>query len=273
MIRIYLLLIFLFWLQTGAVSAQDDLVSGSGPGIIEVVGVIQDFLESTDLMLSHITEANSKDANLCKQEFYKLNLRWTKYYFSIENVALENEAVLDQVVLLDDRIKELEKLIDKRLLFFKQEEMFHQDLVSLQNYIKEYDEIEKAAFSFSLTESTSEKLKELKAKEEILFGDVSAKYGSLKSCLNEFPELGDTKDEIEHLFADISIKSQNIKSAEYKPLLDRIKDYLYPLAAVSLLLMFINMIQTKISAAKALKKNAKALKALQKQNSEEYPAI
>ncbi|WP_455621405.1 hypothetical protein [Parabacteroides sp.] len=273
MIRIYLLLMFFLWGQTNAASMRDDSAVGTEPDLIEMVNVIQDFMDRVDLMLSYITEANNKDANLCKQELGKLSLRWTKYYLSIENIVLEEEEVLNMVMLLNDRIKELENSIDRRLSFFRQNEIFQQDLVSLHDFLKEYDEMEKLAVSYSLTEQTAGQLEDLKAREEILFEDASVKFGSLKSILNEFTELSDTKDEIEQLFADISVKSQKIKSAEYKPFLERIKDYLYSLAAVALLLMFVNMIQTKISAAKALKKNAKALKALQKQNSEEYPTI
>lgn len=273
MIRIYLLLIFLLLWQSSAASIQNDSVVETEIDIIEMVNVIQDFTNNVDLMLSFITEADNKDANSCKREFGKLNLRWTKYYISIENTILDEEEVLDMVMLLHDKIKELEISIDRRLLFFRQNEIFQQDLLSLQDFLKEYDDMEKLAASYSLTEHTAGQLKELKAREELLLEDASVKFAGLKSILNEFPELSDAKVEVEQLFADISVKSQNIRSAEYKPFLERMKDYLYSLAAVALLLMFVNMIQTKISAAKALKKNAKALKALQKQNTEEYPTI
>ena len=273
MIRIYLLFIFLLWWQINAASIRKDSAAVTEPDLIEVVNVIQDFTDKTDLILSYITSANREDVNLCRQEFVKLNLRWTKYYLSIEHIVLEEEEVLNMVLQLNDRIKELENSIDRRLLFFKQDEIFLQDLAFLQNLQKEYDDLKKLAISYSLTEQTAGQLEELKAREESIFEDASVKFGSMKSILNEFPELRDKESEAEQLFANISVKSQSIRSAEYKPFLDRIKDYLYSLAAVALLLMFVGMIQTKISAAKALKKNAKALEALRKQNSNEYPTI
>lgn len=272
MIRIYLLLMCLLWWPVNAASIRDSSVVEPEPEIIEVVNIIQDFMDRMDLMRSYITEADHKDANQCKREFGKLNLKWTKYYLSIEHILLEEEEVLDMAMQLNEKAKELENSIERRLLFFKQSEIFQQDLASLRTILKEYGDMEKLAISYSLTEQTASQLEDLKVREEILFEEASVKFGSLKSLLNEYPELSDSKGETERLFADLSIKSQNIKSAEYKPFLERIKDYLYSLAAVALVLMFVNMIQTKISAAKALKKNAEALKALQKQNTE-YPTI
>lgn len=275
MIRVCLLCVFFLWQFSGLMASHTgNLANETEPDIIEVVGIIQNFMDETDLVLSHITEANKEDAVLCKQQFYKLNLKWTKYYFSIENLALEYDEVLNLVVQLDDKIKELEELINKRFLFFKQEETFRKEQIELHNYLKEYEDMEKTALALSLTKEGEDKLKKLKAKEEILFGDVSSKFMNMKSILNEYPEIEDAKEnEMEQLYANISVKSQTIRSAEYKPFVERIKVYLYSLAAVSLILMFVNMIQTKISAAKALKENAKVLENLQKRNSNEYPTI
>ena len=273
MIRIYLLSMFIMLWQPIIASTIDESVAEEQPDLIKIVNITQDYMDRADLMLSYITDADEKEANQCKKELNKLNLRWTKFYTSIEGDILEEDEILDIAMQLNEKIKELESSIDRRLSFFEQNEIFRQEWASLQGFMKEYEEMEKLAISYSLTEQTAGQLEELKAKEEIMFEDLSAKFGRVRSIQNEFPELEKTKDEVEQLFTDISVKSQNIRSAEYKPLLERIKDYLYSLAAVALILMFVNMIQTKISAAKALKKNAEALKALQKKNSDELPTI
>ena len=67
--------------------------------------------------------------------------------------------------------------------------------------------------------------------------------------------------------------SEKIKAAEYKPFLQRIKDYLYSFAAVAMLLMFANMVQSKIQAIKQMRKSAKEYKELLKKNEEEIPSI
>ena len=80
-------------------------------------------------------------------------------------------------------------------------------------------------------------------------------------------------EELEEEYIEIKGLSEKIQTAEYKPFLTRIKDYLYSFAAVAMLLMFANMVQAKIQAFQQMRKSAKEYQELLKKNEEEIPSI
>ena len=55
--------------------------------------------------------------------------------------------------------------------------------------------------------------------------------------------------------------------------MERIKDYLYSFAAVAILLMFVNMIYSKIQAYKQMRKSAEEYKKMLQRNENEFPTI
>ena len=60
---------------------------------------------------------------------------------------------------------------------------------------------------------------------------------------------------------------------QYKPLIQRVKDWLVSFAAVAMLLMFFNMMQGKIQAAKQMKENMKKMQEQLHKNDDEIPSI
>ena len=77
----------------------------------------------------------------------------------------------------------------------------------------------------------------------------------------------------EHYYATKAM-SEKIQAMEYKPLIQRIKDYLLGLACVAVILIFVNMIKTKIDAAKKAREAVKQQMELLHNNSQtNYPTI
>jgi hypothetical protein len=59
---------------------------------------------------------------------------------------------------------------------------------------------------------------------------------------------------------------------EYKPFIQRIKDYLLGLAAVAILMMFVNLLSQKLKQLKAAREQAKKMKESM-MGQKEYPTI
>ena len=72
---------------------------------------------------------------------------------------------------------------------------------------------------------------------------------------------------------EVMTNSEKIQKAEYKPFMERIKDYLMSFAAVAIILMFFNMIQAKIQAYKQMRKSAEEYKKMLQGGDDEYPSI
>ena len=134
-----------------------------------------------------------------------------------------------------------------------------------------YTDMEEKALRLSLSKQTAPMLRRLKVTEQMAAAKLQDAYQQASDAVQACPDLSGKFSDLEQRVIDLRLKSEKIQASEYKPLLVRAKDYLMSLAAVAMLLMFAGMVKSKISAARALKKNAMELK--KKLEDEEYPKI
>ena len=73
----------------------------------------------------------------------------------------------------------------------------------------------------------------------------------------------------------ISLKTQSaqIQETVYKPFIERAKDYLLGMAAVAIVLMFVNAVVTKLKMLQQARENAKKYQDMLNQNNQDYPTI
>lgn len=135
-----------------------------------------------------------------------------------------------------------------------------------------YAAMKQQAEAMSFIEKAAPQLKNLQTREQLLFADIDAAYQTAKQVAASRPELEPRMKAIEDKYVQLKNDSQEIQAAAYKPLMQRIKDYLLGFAAVAVLLMFISMVQSKIKAAREAKKNAKKMKKLLDKE-HKYPTI
>ena len=136
-----------------------------------------------------------------------------------------------------------------------------------------YKRLYETAIEYSLLKQLATQLETLKGKEQLLFADIQAKYEAAKNIAQEFGELQPRFQIIEENFITLKNNSEKIQAQEYKPIFQRIKDYLYGLAAVAMILMFINMAQAKIKMIKQARENAKKLSQMMNKDENDYPTI
>ena len=77
---------------------------------------------------------------------------------------------------------------------------------------------------------------------------------------------------MEKKFVELQSVSAKIQEMEYKPFIQRIKDYLLGLAAVAILMMFVNLLSQKLKQLKAAREQAKKMKESM-MGQKEYPTI
>ena len=144
--------------------------------------------------------------------------------------------------------------------FIKEQEVVYEDLLS-------------SAKEYALIKSLAPLLEKVKGKEQLLFPDIQKMYEVAKGAAQEFPDLQSKMDNVEECFIKLKNSSAEIQALEYKPLLQRIKDYLFSFAAVAIILMFFNMVQAKIQMIKQASKKAKEYEEMMKGNQDDYPTI
>ena len=137
-----------------------------------------------------------------------------------------------------------------------------------------YNRLGKQAFQLSLTQKTAPLLEKEKMKEQLIFASVQEKYDEASEAERYNLVSAQRMDALKDSYAVLKNKSDAIQAMQFKPLIQRIKDYLLGLAAIAVLLMFLNMVRARIKAAKDMRENMKKYKESLKLNGkDDYPTI
>jgi hypothetical protein len=209
-----------------------------------------------------------------EQNLKSLNVRWNNYYPLQQWEISQDEGLMSTVERLELMKQEASDSLEVR----KQMLQALQDFVEAQAYMASldstYNRLGKQAFELSLTSKTAPLLEKEKKKEQLLFATVQEKFdkGKMAFQLHLVSDAG--MESLEDSYAVLKNKSDTIQAMQYKPLIQRIKDYLMGLAAVAVLLMFVSMMRARIKSAREMRKNMQQYKDKLKLNGQdEYPTI
>ena len=203
-----------------------------------------------------------------------LEIRWNNYLPVQQAAIAEDETLMGCVEQFELLKQEASDSLEVR----RQMVQSLQDFMEAQAYMESldtiYNALGKKAFELSLTSKTAQLLEREKKKEELLFASVQEKFDKARKA-GDFHLVSPARMEtLEDTFAGLKHKSDTIQAMAYKPLIQRLKDYLLSLAAVAVLLMFVAMLRARIKAAKAAREQMKQYKeALKLNGTDEFPTI
>ncbi len=223
---------------------------------------------STDI--SHSAPDKLTEAN---QQVTTIDTKWNAYYQARQSVIADDDSLL-QIVANYQLVKQtvLDSIAAKQHYFDAQKSFAEAEAFCLaQDSI--YQALNKKAVEYSLVKSAAPQLEQLKGEEQSLFAEVQQQYETAKNLSQEFPVFQPQFQQIEEKYIELKNRSEKIQALEYKPWIERVKDYLYSLAAVAMILMFINMVQAKIKTLKQARENAKKLREALHKEEDDYPTI
>lgn len=203
-----------------------------------------------------------------------LEIRWNNYLPVQQAAIAQDETLMGCVESFELLKQEATDSLEVR----KQMVQSLRDFLEAQSYMEgldsTYNALGKKCFELSLTSKTAPLLEREKKKEELLFASVQEKFDGAKMA-GDFHLVSQARMEtLEDAYAALKHKSDTIQAMTYKPLIQRLKDYLLSLAAVAVLLMFVTMLRAKIKAAKEARENMKKYKEAMKLNgTDEFPTI
>ena len=203
-----------------------------------------------------------------------VDVRWNNYYPMQQWEISQDEGLMGSVERFCLMKQEASDSLDVRKQMLQSLKDFSEARSYMAGLDSTYNRLGKEAFQLSLLSKTAPLLERQKQKEQLLFATVQEKFDKAKvACqLNLVPD--NRMDELENSYALLKSKSDAIQAMQYKPLLQRIKDYLMGLAAVAVLLMFVSMIRSRVKAAKEMRENMKKYNDSLKQNEkDDYPTI
>ena len=203
-----------------------------------------------------------------------LDVRWNSYYAVTQWEISQDEGLMGVV----DRFLQLKQEASDSLAVRCLMLQSLQDYIDAKAYMagldSTYNRMGKKAFELSLTARGAPLLEKSKKKEALLFATVQEKFYKAREAGRYHLLSNAAMEELEDLYVSLKSKSDTIQAMKYQPLISRIKDYLIGGAALAVLLMFLNMVRSKIKTARQLKENMKKYKDTLKRNGQdEYPTI
>ncbi len=272
-----------------SVSAQDDIMTEQ-QWEAEVENSIRNFIDelnqlsNTSNMRIRISEASiesgaytrilNQKISLMTSKYKHLDFRWNVMIQMNQVIIAENESLME----LMTQAQQIKQAIADTIASQQKQYDAINDFVEAESFIESQDSIYsrlyKEAFGLSLVQNLTPKLEKVKGEEQAMFEKIQNSYDKSKAAVEIVPILSKRATILDDKFYNIKIRSDKIQALEYKPFIQRIKDYLIGLACVAIILMFISSAVAKLNAAKKAREMLKKQKELfNKTNGKDYPTI
>lgn len=271
--RLISILIILVVVAVSSV-AQEGVVDDYDAYTLAVEARLAQFNADMEELGSYVGTASSAGIVDLKRNFNSLDVRWNTYCSAQQGYIADKEVLLAIVAQYQQTRQMVSDSIDHCSKRLNAEKLFGEVQAFMLSELPEYDALLRKCLKFSATDKTAPQLERLQASEQLLFNEITTKYLSAKEAVTLNSSLKNKEQALDELYLDLSTKSAEVQAAQYKPFIERIKDYLLGIAAVALVLMFVSMIQNKIVATKQMKESLKKLKEQYiKDGQDEIPSI
>ena len=209
-----------------------------------------------------------------ERKLKSLDVRWNNYYSLTQWEISQDEGLMGVVDRFLQMKQEASDSIEVRRKMLQSLEDYWDAKTCMAGLDSTYNHMGRNAFKLSLTAKTAPQLEILKKKEALLFASVKEKFYKAREAGRYHLVSDKAMAELEDSYVSLKSKSDTIQDMKYQPLITRIKDYLIGAAALAVLLMFFNMVRSKIKVARQLKGSMKQYKdSLKRNGQDEYPTI
>lgn len=208
------------------------------------------------------------------EKLQTFNSCWNTYFIAQQYEIAAHDDLMERVAQLDV----LKQAVTDSIAARKNDCAALRDFLASEAFIMPLDTTYKRLYSraskLSLIAKAAPMLEKLKASEQMTFADVSAHYTKAKEAVGLMPVLAPRMAALDEKYISLKAMSEKIQAMAYKPFIQRIKDYLLGFAAVAILLLFFNLLVSRLMAVKKAYKSMKQYKNLLKTNEQEnYPTI
>ena len=186
--------------------------------------------------------------------------RWDAYSQAQQVYIADNDSLISKLAEVQQMKQMVTDTLASRQLQYDQLSAFAKAEVFIWSQDKIYQKLYKQAVQYSLSGKLAAKLEKVKAAEQAEFADVTKHYEQAKAAADAFPGLKIRMKGIDEKYFQLQTVSTKIQEMAYKPFIQRIKDYLMGLAAVAIVLMFLNMVRSKLKALKVAREQAQKMK-------------
>ena len=240
---------------------------------LEVEGRLLLFLEELDAISADVMRFNQEQLEKADKKLLGIDHKWMIYNQAHQELIAADEALMNIVAVYQENKQVVVDSIQNRLHQLQSFETFQVSEKYIEAQTDVYKEMFETSQKYALLKQQAPLLEKLKTREQLSFAELTTHYEAAKTIVGEFPLLTSRMEKMEEKYIEMKGYSEEIQAAEYKPFIERIKDYLYSFAAVAILLMFVNMVYSKIQAYKQMRKSAEEYERMLQRNDNEFPTI
>ena len=213
--------------------------------------------------------------NTYNQRYNSLDVMWTTYTQAQQMDIANDEDLMAMVANIEALKKSVKDTLDAKAGMVKAVSDFVKADQFIMSQVNVYKKLYKRAFKLSLLKKLAPQLEKAKAREQLVFEKLQASYNSAKAATELVPSLQPRMNVLDEQFVVMKSVSEKVQALEYKPLFQRVKDYIMGLAAVAIILLFVSMMLTKYKAYKDKVANLKKVNEIMNKQGKDtqYPMI
>ena len=213
--------------------------------------------------------------NTYNQRYNSLDVMWTTYTQAQQMDIANDEDLMTMVANIEAKKQSVKDTLDAKTEMVKAISDFVEADQFIMSQVNVYKKLYKRAFKLSLLKKLAPQLEKAKAREQLVFEKLQASYNSAKAATELVPSLQPRMNVLDEQFVVMKSVSEKVQALEYKPLFQRVKDYIMGLAAVAIILLFVSMMLTKYKAYKDKVANLKKVNEMMNKQGKDnqYPMI
>ena len=209
------------------------------------------------------------------QSYNAIDVKWNTYYQASQLDIASDEELMEDVAKLEQLKQTVKDTLDIRTQQVDAIAKFASADKFIISQINVYKKLYSKAYKLSLLKKFAPMLEKVKAKEQVIFTELQTNYEQAKASSELVPSLKSRMETLDEQYVIMKSVSEKVQALEFKPLMQRVKDYVMGLAAVSIILMFVNGLWSKFKAYKDKAANLKKYNDIMKNNGKDttYPTI
>lgn len=222
-----------------------------------------------------VVNAMAERLKYLNQSYNALDVKWNTYYQAQLMDIANDEDLMEKVASFEGQKQVVKDSLDAKTQAVEAVMKFVEADKYIISQVSIYKSLYKKAYQLSLLQKLAPQLEKVKAKEQIVFGELQKNYEQAKASTELVPTLSKRMDVLDGQFVIMKSVSEKVQALEYKPFVQRVKDYVLGFAAVAIILLFLNGILTKFNAYRDKVANLKKYKEMMNNQGQgtNYPTI
>ena len=239
------------------------------------VGKVNLTVDSEMGISQSIISAMEKRMQSLNQTYNQIDVKWNTYYQAQQMDIANSEDLMNMVARIEELKQTVKDTLDSKTQVVEAVANFAAADQFIISQVSVYKNIYSKAYKLSLIKQLAPKLEKVKAKEQLLFTELQNNYNQAKAACEIVPSLSKRMETLDEQYVIMKSVSEKVQALEFKPFIQRVKDYVLGLACVAVILLFLNGMMTKYKSYREKVASMKKYNDMMKNNGKEttYPTI